>query len=62
MERIGIHLELLGNYPWVYISTINGKKVKEKFRSEYGFVLGYTNKGFIFEDLTQIFNLIRKYR
>lgn len=62
LKKIGIEIKLTGNVPWLYIGTINGKKVQEKFASEYGFVLGYQGKGFVFEDLSKIFNLIRKYK
>lgn len=62
LKKIGIETTYNGNYPWIYFDTINGKKVKEKFASDYGFVVGYANKNFTFENLTKIFNLIRTYR
>jgi len=62
LKNIGISLELFGNYPWMYINTINGKKVKEKYNSDYGFVLGYGRDNFKFEDLKEIFKLLRKYK
>lgn len=60
--KIGIDTTYFANYPWVYLDSICGKKVKEKFASEHYFTVGYMNKGFEFENLTEIFNLIRKYR
>lgn len=62
LSKVGVTIELLGNYPWVYIDKINGKKVKEKRASDWGFVLGYLNKEFTFENLREIFKLIRKYK
>jgi len=72
LKKIGINLELIGNYPWVYLNKINGKNVKETFQSDYGFVLCYQsivvvdpnngiNSNVNFSDLTEIFNTIRKY-
>lgn len=61
LKKIGIEISLVSNVPWLYISEINGKKVKEKHASDHGYVLGYQGKGFTFEDLSKIFNLIRKY-
>lgn len=60
--KIGVIITLSGNYPWIYIDEINGKKVKEKYASDWGFVLGYLNKEFTFENLREIFKLIRKYK
>lgn len=61
LRKIGIETYYTANYPWVYFDTINGKKVKEKYASDHGFVVGYRNTGFTFENLSEIFKLIRKY-
>ena len=63
MKKVGVDLELAGNFPWVYITKINGKPVKEKFQSDHGFVLGFssdTNFRFSY-GTTETFKLIRKY-
>lgn len=62
LKKINMELDLVGNYPWVYINKINDKKVKEKHASEWGFVLGYTGRDFTFETLSEIFKLLRKYK
>lgn len=66
MNRIGIDVVLFGNYPWVYIHTINGKRVTEKFHAEHGFTIGFQptviGKTFEFTDIKEIFKLIRKYK
>lgn len=62
LEKIGFKLELSGNVPWVYVTKINGRKIKEKHASDWGFVLGYRNNIFVFEDLTVVFKLLRKYK
>lgn len=59
-------MTFIGNYPWVYIDTINNKKVKERFQSDHGFVIGYSpireNQQFNFTDLKEIFKLVKKYK
>ena len=66
MKKININIELMGNFPWVYINTINGKKVIEKFEAEHGFTIAFlpckAGKEIEFTDLTKIFELIRKYK
>ena len=65
MKRLGINIELFGNYPWIYIDAINDKKVFEKFHAEHGFNIGFhpirKDQQFEFTDITEIFKLIRKY-
>lgn len=62
LKKIGIKIELLGNVPWIYLDKVNGNEVKDKHASDWGFVLGYRNRKFVFEDLDKIFKVIRKYR
>lgn len=65
MKRIGVVITLAGNYPWIYIDTINGKKVKEKFCGNHGFTIAFLpirkDQKFEFTDINEIFNLIRNY-
>lgn len=65
LKKLGIELQLIGNYPWVYIDKIQGIRVTEKLDSEHGFVLGHSSirKGqqFTFNNITETFKLIRKH-
>ena len=63
LEMIGIKVELVGNLPWVYIDSINGKKVTEIYQGNHGFTIAYltVKDGILFTDLHEIFKLIRKY-
>jgi hypothetical protein len=65
LQKIGIELKLVGNYPWVYIDYINGKKVTEKFQANHGFTLCFIpikeDKEIEFTDIKEIFKLVRKY-
>ena len=66
LKKIGITVELVGNYPWIYLDKVNEQKVTEKFESNHGFTIGFlpirANKPFQFTDLTEIFKIIRKYK
>lgn len=42
LEQIGVTVELFGNYPWVYMGKVNGKRVKGLFEAEHGFTAFYT--------------------
>lgn len=47
LSKLGVEVGLVGNYPWVYLDTVNGKKVKEKHGGNHGFtlcILGVYNK------------------
>lgn len=65
MKRLGIDITLAGNFPWIYIDTINGKRVKEKFHAEHGFTIAFLpireEQKLEFTDIGEIFKLIRKY-
>ena len=66
LKKIGIDVKLSGNFPWVYIDEICGKKVTETFGGNWGFTLIYLpsrndSPPSDFTDITEIFKLIRKY-
>jgi len=65
MKKININIELMGNFPWVYIIKINGKVIKEKFNSEHGFVVCILPirecQNIACSNIGKIFQLIRKY-
>lgn len=65
LRKIAINVELISNYPWMYIDKINGKKVTEIFRAEHGFTVAFlpirNDQELNFTDIGEIFKLIRKY-
>ena len=64
LERIGIDIELNGNWPLCYLTEINGQPVKEKFMSEHGWVVGFmvVKTGQLkITNIPELFNLIRQY-
>jgi hypothetical protein len=64
MKRIGIELECVGNYPWIYLVKVNGKRVTEKFRAEHGFTIAFLTNSMDGEltDIKEITRLLRTYR
>jgi len=63
LNKIGIVLELVGNYPWIYIRKINGKIVTEKYLANHGFTIAFYNGADSkLTDIGEIFKLIRKYK
>ena len=65
IKSLGINIELVGNFPWVYINKINGKRVTETFQANHGFTIAFlpikNDKEIEFIDIKEIFKLIRKY-
>ncbi len=66
LNKIGIDIKLVGNYPWLYLDTVNGKKVTEKFEANHGFTIAFSpirpNQELNFTDISEIFKIIRKYK
>ena len=65
LRKIGIEVKISFNVPWIYIDSINGKRVKEKRYSKYGYTVAFMpikkGQNIKFLDLRDTFNLIRKY-
>ena len=65
MQKININIKLVGNYPWIYIDEINGKRVTEKFEGNHGFTIAFlpvrADRELEFTYISEIFKLIRKY-
>ncbi len=65
MSKLGISIELVGNYPWIYLDKVNGNRIKEKFHADHGWTIGWlpvmANRPFTFTDIPEIFKIIRKY-
>ena len=39
LKKIGIDIEMFGNFPWVYLDKVNGKKVKGEYYSDHCFTI-----------------------
>ena len=65
LNKIGINIELIGNYPWIYLQKVNNKVVREKKYSDYGYTIAFMpvrlgNKIKLI-DINETFKIIRKY-
>ena len=65
LSKLGIEIEYVANFPWIYLNKINGQAVEEKYEANHGFTVAFlpvrADKDFHFTDLGVIFKLIRKY-
>lgn len=66
LAKIGIETTYIGNIPWIYLATINGKRVTETFLGNHGFTVAFypikKGRGIELTDIKEIFKLIRKYK
>lgn len=64
MMLLGIEVKLSGNYPWIYLSEINGKRVKSEdyYLGNHGFTIAWYRDVIEITDVTKTIALIRKYR
>jgi hypothetical protein len=64
--KIGITIEMISNYPWIYLVKVNGNVVKEKYLANHGFTIGFNpakvGDVFSYTDIKEIFKIIRKYK
>lgn len=37
LKRLGIEIEMSANYPWIYLDSVNGIRVYERFQGNHGF-------------------------
>ena len=65
LRKIGIDVELIGNYPWIYLRKVNGNTVKERFEGNHGFTIAFLplkDQKMELTNITEIFKIIRKYK
>ena len=64
--KIGITIEMISNYPWIYLTHVNGNRVKELYFANHGFTIGFNpariGDVFSYTDIKEIFKIIRKYK
>ena len=68
LKKIGIEIEMTGNYPWIYLEKVNGNRIKKEdfFYGNHGFTIAFLpikpDKKMELTDIKQVFKIIRKYR
>ena len=64
LNRIGVNVELIGNFPWVYLTTVNGVSIEETYMAEHGFTAFFepirADQEIRFSDRREVFKMIRK--
>lgn len=59
LAKIGIEVEFSGNLPWVYLDTVNGKRVTERYCGNHGFTAFLWGKEVTWTDRKYVFEKIR---
>jgi len=58
LKKIGVEVELSGNFPWIYLEKVNGRRVYNKYLGNHGFTVFFMyldpDKGKHCEDMTDI--------
>jgi len=62
LKAIGIEVLLHGNYPWIYLYSVNGNAIKERFMANHGFTAFMTHPTTHITNIREVFKIIRKYR
>jgi hypothetical protein len=68
LAKIGIKIDLSGNYPWIYLDKVNGNRIKEEdyYLGNHGFTIAFLpskiGKKMELTDITKVFEIIRKYK
>lgn len=64
LKKIGIEVSLCGNFPWIYLTIVNGKYVEEKFHANHGFTAFWYPVGLgekiKFTDRRKVFEKVRE--
>jgi len=70
LKKIGITLELMGNYPWIYLDKVNGNKIESEdwVNANHGYCIAWSGVKLNEEahlnwyHIKKTFELIRKYK
>ncbi len=69
LKKIGIELELAGNYPWIYLEKVNGNRVQPEdwINANHGYAIAYSpvrsdQVYSLDHDWKEMFRIIRKYK
>jgi hypothetical protein len=61
LKKIGINIEMVGNYPWIYLEKVNGNRIQKEdyYCGNHGFTIAFLP---IKPDIREVFKIIRKYK
>ena len=60
LKRIGVDVELVANYPWVYMTKVNDVLVTEDFMANHGFTAFFVARRERWSDRRKVFAKIRE--
>jgi hypothetical protein len=66
LSKIGIAVTFISNYPWIYLDTVNGKKIKGRYMGNHGFTAFWLTirrddpKKYRITDISIVFDKIRE--
>jgi hypothetical protein len=60
MEQLGIEVELVGNLPWIYLHSVNGRRVSERFYGNHVFTAFFMSVKTRWSDRRRVFQKIRE--
>ena len=64
LSKIGIGIELSGNFPWIYLTKVNGNVINPSdYTANHGFTIAWYKDDIVLDsDTKRIFQMIRKYK
>ena len=68
LKKINIEIEIVGNYPWIYLETVNNNRIKEDdyYLANHGFTIAFMpmsdREKIEITDIKKTFEVIRKYK
>jgi hypothetical protein len=68
MKKLNIDLELSSNYPWIYLTSVNGNRIKKEdyYDGNHGFTIAFSplkpDEKVKITSITKTFRVIRKYK
>lgn len=68
LKKIGINIEMVGNYPWIYLEKVNGNRIQREdyYCGNHGFTIAFVplkeDKKMEITDIKKTIEVIRKYK
>lgn len=62
LHRKGVSVTFISNYPWIYLNTVNGAKIRGTYMGDHGFTAFFNNKngGETITDISTVFKKIKE--
>lgn len=60
LSKIGIDVRFSGNFPWIYLDSVNGVKVRQPKNARHGYCVAYGTRLCYLTHRKDLFNKIRE--